>query len=184
MEYTSVFIIIIASFGLFYVHNKLGKKTKIVLMIFMFITCILSIQNDFTASDNPLIKRDFYNFYFSTQEIGSIETLCQMSSNRTLLSDYQTWRFIIHSNYYQKGDILEVDFNKTVFYRENNSEIIIIRENELQNRSLNLFATSRYMQDPGWNEGKFIYCHSDAEVFETLKTYNRNYDNGSVVSYN
>jgi hypothetical protein len=183
MEYTSVYIIIISSYGLFYVFNKLKKKMKIVFMIFMFITCILSIENDFTASDNPLVKREFYTFYLTAQEIGSIETLVKISNDSYLMSDYQIWRFIRASNYSDKGHLLEVDYNNTIFFKERDIDLIVIRESELRKRSLNLFATSGYIKDPAWAEGSFVYCYYDAQVFDTVNTYNRSYDNGYVVTY-
>ena len=62
--------------------------------------------------------------------------------------------------------------------------MILIRESELRKRSLHLFATSEYKRDPAWNEGRFVYYYYDAQVFDTLNTYNRDYDNGGVVAYN
>ncbi len=184
MEYTSVFIIIITSYGLFYVFQKVSKSIKIIFIVFMFLTCILSIDNDFTASDNPLIKRDFYTYYLSNPEISSIETLIKISNNNYLMSDYQIWRFIVHSNYSYKSHLLEVDYNHTVFFKERYMDLIVIRESELQKRSLNLFATNEYIRDPSWVEGRLVYLFYDEQVFDTLNTYNRNYDNGNVVAYN
>lgn len=184
MEYTSALVLIITSYGLFYVSNKLNKKMKILFIAFMFITCIFSIKNDFTASDNPLFKREFYTFYLTAHEISSIETLCRISNEGYLMSDYQVWRFIVHSRYSEKGHLLEVDFNKSMFFKERDVDLIIIREGELEKRSLNIFATSEYIRNPAWVEGRFYYCYSDDEVFDTLNAYNRNYDNGEVVTYN
>jgi hypothetical protein len=184
MEYTSVFIIIITSYGLYYVFNKLSKKMKIVFMIFMFMTCFVSIKNDFTASDNPLVKREFYTFYLTTQEISSIETLSMISDDNYIMSDYQIWRFIAHSSHGERAHLLEVDYNKTIFFKERDKDLILIRESELRKRSLHLFEISEYARSPSWSSGRFVYVYYDAQVFNSVNTYNRNYDNGYVVSYN
>jgi hypothetical protein len=184
MEYTSIFIVIIAAYGLFYIFNKLNYKLRIIFLIFIFLTCMTSIKNDFTASDNPLVKRDFFTFYLTTPEIESVETLCEYTDKNYIMADYEFWRFIIHSIYDYKGHLLEVDYNHTVFFKERDIDLIVIREGELLRRSLHLFATSEYVKEPAWIEGSFVYCYYDAQVFDTVNIYNRNYDNGEVVSYN
>jgi hypothetical protein len=182
MEYTSVFIIITVSFGLFYIFNKLNTKMKIIFMSLIFVTCLLSIENDFTATDNPLFKRPFYTFYFNTPEMGSIDTLLKISKNSYLMSDYVMTRYIWH--YFDRGHLLEIDYSGSKFFKERDIDLIIIRESELQKRPLQLFVTPEFVNNPAWSEGDFIYFNYDAKVFENVNIYNRSYDNGYVITYN
>jgi hypothetical protein len=148
----------------------------------MFVTCLLSIDNDFVATDNPLFKRPFYTFYFDSPEIDAINTLSQITKGSYLMADYVMTRYIW--DYSDGGHLLEVDESGSNFFKERNIDLILIRQRELQKRPLQFFVTAEYNSNPAWSEGDFTYFNYGAKVFESVKIYNRNYDNGYVVTYN
>ena len=183
MEYTSVPIILVVAYGVYSVFRKSRKIFYPLLIVIMFTTCFLAITNDFTASDNPLVKRQFYTFYLSSEEIKSTQTLLKISDGGYLMSDYVITRYFKFSNNFNRSLLLEVDSQGSIFYKGGANNLMIIRENELSGRPLRFFVTSGYKPNLSWSEGDLVYTYNDAPLWNTLTGYNRGYDNGPVVAY-
>ena len=60
--YSVIFISIVAAIGMFYLFYTTQTKAKYLIVCIFLIMTTLTVSNDFTATDNPLIKRDFFHF--------------------------------------------------------------------------------------------------------------------------
>jgi hypothetical protein len=183
-EYTSIFIIVTAAVGLYYLLERTPKSMKLIIVALLMIACFISIDNDFTASDNPLIKRQFYSFYVSTPETTAVNTLTEISDGSFIMADYPMFRVITHSGTNQQAHLLEADRTGSTIFKVSERDIIFIRDSELAKRPLHLFVTAEYAEDPAWNEGSFVYFDATSPMFREIEKYNRSYDNGSVTAYN
>jgi hypothetical protein len=75
-----------------------GKYGKAILIGLFTIWVLLAVSNDWVASDNPLVKRPFYTFYFSEQEITGMDRLVTHTTG-ILESDYVPNRYYEGSAY-------------------------------------------------------------------------------------
>jgi hypothetical protein len=118
-EYSFLFILIAAALGfgtLFFNSKKYGKLLLILLFASM---SFLSVSNDFVASDNPLVKRPFYTFYLTEEEVACISHFSNTTEGY-LMSDFVIAKFISNSPLNIKEHILEVEENVT--FLRNNSQ--------------------------------------------------------------
>jgi hypothetical protein len=141
------------------------------------------VSNDWVASDNPLVKRPFYTFYFSEQEITGMDRLVTHTTG-ILETDYVPNRYYEGSAYEPNTTILEVDGNNMTFVRGSPEDVLLIREGEHEKRELKaaLLDGPDFIPKP---EGDyFAYVTRDKAVWSTLPVYNRIYDSRAIRAYN
>lgn len=182
-EYSFLFICIAGATGLYILFYKLKTKYKISVMILFFIMALLTVSNDFTASDAPLLKRPFYTFYLSEEENTSLERVAQMAEGY-LMSDYISCRYLENSHFSSKMHILEVDPRQQKFLKSSRGDIIFIRESELTKRPLKLFTSpnDKFYFQPSLGDTLDYYNH-DLPLWNTLESYNTIYDSGGVKGF-
>lgn len=183
-EYTFLFISIAGAVGFMEMYYKSRKYIKILAIILFFFMSLLSISNDFIASDNPLVKRPFYTFYLTEGETLGINKLANTTEGY-LISDYITARYLMFSQYEPKSNLLEVDTKNMTILRNNSYDIILFREQELYKRPLKLFSskTGKFEYNPSWS-AYLDYYYLDSPIWNTLSNYNKIYDLGGVVGFN
>jgi hypothetical protein len=137
-EYSFIFFCFAGAAGLSFLFYRL--KAKCIAVTLFFIMALLAVSNDFTASDNPLIKRPFYTFYFSEEECISLKRTAQIADGY-VMSDYNSCRYLESSEYADKIHVLEVNPQHQEFLRSSGNDIILIRNTELTNRPLKLFIS-------------------------------------------
>lgn len=182
-EYSHVFIVMISAIGFMGMYQIIGKKIKIIAIILFIVMSFLSISNDFSASDNPLVKRVFYTFYLNEKEITAFNHIANFTEG-FVLSDYVVKRYLSYSQYKYKSHLLEVSQNLT-FLRNNNSGVILIRNQELNKRPLKFFpsANGKFKLNPN-EEGSLDYYYQNSPLWNSLKNYNKIYDAGGINGFN
>jgi hypothetical protein len=183
-ECTFLFISLTAAAGFAIIYYKLHKYGKLLLVILFIGMSFLAISNDFVASDNPLVKREFYTYYLTEEEVTSFNHIAAITKGY-LMSDYVSCRYLSFSIYSGKEHILEVDEQNMKFLRNDKDDVMLIRINELSKRPLKLYRSDirNFKLKPSWI-GTLEYYDSDSLLWKTLVNYNRIYDSGGVVGYN
>ena len=181
-EYGFLFIILAMAFGFHKLFSKSGNYHKMMVIIIFAVMAFLSISNDFVASDNPLVKRPFYTFYLTEDEVDSSYKLASFAQGR-VMSDYITTRFLSFSPYTNKSHLLEVDPNKKNFLRNNNSNLILLREGELSKRPLSLYSSEgdSFKLEPDWTTLEYYYQGMD--LWRSLKNYNNIFESNDMEGY-
>ncbi|MGI5970634.1 MAG: hypothetical protein ACOX7P_02785 [Oscillospiraceae bacterium] len=180
-EYSFIFICIAGAAGLYVIFNRLGSRQRIFAVALTFIMAFLAVSNDFTASDNPLVKRPFYTFYLSEEESVSLDTVSQISP-AYLMTDYISCRYLQGFESQGKINVLEVYDQK--FLRYGIDDIIFIRLNELKNRPLQLFSapSEEFIPDPSLGDS-LDYYQIDLQLWNSLENCNIVYDSGGTKAY-
>ena len=182
-EYTFLILILIAAAGLAGLFFRSGRYGKAVLVGLFCVWVLLSVSNDWVASDNPLVKRPFYTYYFSEQEIAGMDRLVTHTTG-VLESDYVPNRYYEGSSNVAFTTILEVDVPNMTFVRHSPEDVLLIREGEHDKRELRVAAldNSKFISRP--EGGSFTYIDRNESVWDTLAGYNRIYDSRAIRAYN
>jgi len=186
-EYTFVFIVATMAYGFYKLNYNAKKHLKIIIIIIFFMTSLLSVSNDFTATDNPLVKRPFYTFYITKEEVTAFEKIPKIS-NGFVMSDYVTCRY--NSRYIErisldeKSHILEIGKGNMKFLRNSTHDIFLIRNGELKKRPLKLYKSKNemFILKPS-SSTNMIYCEKDLPIWNTLDEYNKVYYSGNVSCF-
>jgi hypothetical protein len=159
------------------------KYMKTGLVVLFTILVLLSVSNDFVASDNPLIKRPFYTYYLTEGEVDGIGHISNMT-NGLAMSDYVATRYMMSSPYLSKSNILEINGQNLTLLRYNSSDVILIREGEFNQRPLKLLTLpdSNFKLNSGWNS--LDYYYNDNAINDGIGKLNRVYDSKEVYGLN
>jgi len=181
--YTFLFISLTGAAGFAITYYKSCKYRKLLPILLFISMSFLSVSNEFVASDNPLVKREFSTYYLTEEEITSFNHVASTMKGY-LMSDYITCRYLYSSVYSDKVNVLEVDNNNMEFLRNSIDDVILIRINELSKRPLKLYQSNirKFIFRPSLF-GKLDYYYSDSLLWKTLANYNIIYDSGGVVGY-
>ncbi|KUO53575.1 MAG: hypothetical protein APF76_12260 [Desulfitibacter sp. BRH_c19] len=180
-EYSYFFISLAGASGFYILFYKLRKHFRVCVVFIFLIMAFLSVSNDFTASDNPVVKRPFYTFYLKEKEIISLNHLAEVVEGY-IMSDFAAVRYLENSSYAHKSHILEIDNEGSRILTNDNSDILVIRKEELATRPLRLFSSSNgdFQLDPSFTSHIDYYYHY-LPVWDTLDSLNIIYDSGAVV---
>ncbi len=206
-EYSLLFIVIVAAIGFTGIYYGAGRKLRVTIIILFVSMTLLSISNDFSASDNPLVKRVFYTFYLKEEEIVAFDHMANITTGY-VMSDYVTLRYLQNSPYLYRTNILEIylqnpsntlDIDELNHYNNENIEKekhiinlknssndnILIREDELKKRPLRFFpsTTGKFQLSPS-EKGTYDYYYRDSPLYNNLETHRKIYDSGAVSGYN
>jgi hypothetical protein len=186
-EYAYVFMAISAAYGIFKFNSKIIGNKKIFILIMISFMVFLSISNDFVASDSPIVKRPFYNFYLNEEEVNGFDFIANNSLGY-VMSDYVTYRYLLYSKHRSKSHILEIDDVNKNFLENCTKDLILIRTKELSTRPLKLFSSneSSFKLDPDLyvSSRPTDYYYKENPLWNRLDSSNKLYDSGGVGSYN
>jgi hypothetical protein len=179
-EYSFFFICLAGATGLYVLLMKLKTSHRAGAVILFALMAFLSVSNDFTASDNPLIKRPFYTYYFTKSETTAMDRLSSLAKGY-VMADYPSTRYLKYSDYPYKGHILEVSALKQEILTNSSDDIVLIRKEELKKRPLKLYTSpdGKFRFDPSI-EASQDYYDGSAPLWDTLEEFNSVYDSGSV----
>lgn len=185
--YTFPFISMGAAYGLVSILGQLKphKNTaKVLVLVALFIFLLFSfttISNDFVAGDNPAVERQFYTSYLSEAEEQSMQTVAGIGAG-SVASDYAATRYYESSEYAEKSRIMGVSENAEQLHFGDDSDILLVREGELETRSLQVWATDNYVQDGSYH-GELRYVGQDDRVWLDLNAGHQVYDSGVVSGH-
>ena len=182
-EYTLLFIGLTGAIGFYEIYNKSKKHAKVLIILLFIAMSFLSVSNDFTASDNPLIKRPFYTYYLTNGEEVAFRHIAS-STQGHLLSDYVTTRYLLFSPYENKTHILEVDIKKMKILRIATDDVLLIRSLELTKRPLKLYSApdENFRLDTTWSN-HLDYYYQDSILWDSLISYNKIYESNDVTGF-
>ena len=182
--YTFLFIGLTGAIGFYKIYNKSRKHIKILVILLFISMSFLSISNDFNASDNPLIKRQFYTYYLTNEEEVAFRHIAS-NTQGYLMSDYITTRYISSSRYENKSHILEVGVEKMRLLRDTTDDVFLIRSLELTKRPLKLYSVpdENFLLTPSWG-GNLDYYYQKSIVWDSLVDYNKIYSSGAISGFN
>ncbi|CAJ37117.1 hypothetical protein [Methanocella arvoryzae] len=178
-----VFMGLTAAIGFSALFLRSGRAMKAVLTLLFVTMVLLSVSNDFVATDNPLVKRPFFTHYISSGDAAIIEHLTTMTTGY-ILSDYVPHRYLYGSPERVKTHILEVDSRNLTFLRNSGEDLLVIRSGELEGRPLYVSAVDdgNFIHTPGWRNT--VYYTGDSPLWNDLGRYSRVYDSNSIQGYN
>jgi hypothetical protein len=182
-EYVLIFIPIAMTIGILALGSISKSKYKIItICIVIFLLSLFSISNDFTASDNPIVKRTFYTSYLSNQEITGFDFSMQHSNNY-IMSDYVVTRYILFSEFNNNAHILEYDIDNKIIFKNNSEDIILIRSGELQNRPIKILISdySKFRVNPPWDELSYYYESNSFK--QTINNNSNIYSSNNINIY-
>ncbi|MBN1324375.1 MAG: hypothetical protein JW986_10345 [Methanotrichaceae archaeon] len=179
-EYAFIFIIMASAVGFSGLFHKARRYGRSILVVTFMALIFLSVSNDFTASDNPIVKRTFYTFYMSENEVDSTRFLPQVAGGY-VMSDYVVARYLECSPFQEKAHVLEVDRINMRLLRNSSDDLLLIRASELDERPLKLYTSIRgnFVSHPNLLN-LLDYYMPDLAMWGELSEYNRIYDSGAV----
>lgn len=158
-----------------------AETIKVVALVVFVVFSFGTVSNDFVASDNPAVERQFYTNYISESEERSLQSVAGLAAGN-VSSDYVGTRYYEASEHANDTRILGVSEDADELYLGNDDDLVLIREGELQRRPLQVWATDDY---PGAGSylGGLRYVDRSAGVWADLAAENRVYDSGSTAAY-
>ncbi|AFV22717.1 hypothetical protein Mpsy_0506 [Methanolobus psychrophilus R15] len=181
-EYVFFIITIGVSLGFYTIYARSKKPLKSALIILFMVLVFLSVSNDFIASDNPIVKRPFYTFYLTEEEVNGFDHAGNTSKG-FVMSDFVTTRYMDVTTYRERSHILEVDSQNMNFLRSGSSDVILIRKGELEGRPLRfLISDGGFVKWPSLG-GALEYYYPDSELWQSLDSYSKIYDSSSIATY-
>lgn len=182
-EYAFIFIIIAASVGVSGLFHKARRYGRLILIIIFMVMVLLSVSNDFIASDNPLVKRTFYTFYMTEEEVASLNHLSGLAGGR-IISDHIATRYLECSPFQRKSQIMEIDRSNMSILKGSPEDLLLIRSGELKQRPLKLYSAtgSKFLLKPTLVR-RLEYYSKDLPVWSQLDDFNRIYDSGDVWTF-
>lgn len=182
-EYAFIFIIMVAAVGFSGFFHKCRRYGRIILVVVFFVMVLLSVSNDFVASDNPLIKRAFYTFYMTEEEVISLNHVPGISVGR-VISDQIVTRYLECSPFQEKSQIMEVEENNMSILKNSVEDLLLIRSGELKRRPLKLYsaAGNKFILRPSLNK-RLEYYSGDLLLWRQLGHFNHVCDSGDVETF-
>lgn len=181
-EYAFIFISLAAAIGLLGIFDDAKNHGKFIVISVFFCMCFLTFSNDFTASDNPLIKRPFYTFYLKKAEIISFESIANVSD--LLMCDYVALRYLTNSPHGPRSHIMEVNNKSLNFLRGSNHDVLLIREKEWEKRPLRFYTTNYFISEPSWgSDNSLEYYHNNSTLMNLLNSHVKFYDSKYVSAF-
>lgn len=185
-QYAFPFINMAAGYGLITVIRGVGAPritgetvTVIALVVFVVFS-MATVSNDFVASDNPAVERQFYTNYLSEAEERSMQTVAGVATGN-VSSDYAASRYYDASPHANQSRILGVSLEGDQLFFGSQNDLVLIREGELRQRPLQVWMTDNYRA--GGYFGELGYIDRDAAVWSDLQVANKVYGSGSVGVY-
>ncbi len=179
-----MFMSLTAAVGFLVIFNKAGKLMKTAMVVLFAVLVLLSVSNDFVATDNPLVKRPFYTHYLTASDISGAN-LFRDAANGTVLADYPIVRYLMYNDYVELPLLIRAD-------EKNNSIVLpdpiplIYRKGELSNRPLDIMSVdgieaTSYGYFVPWTS--LAYIDKSSPVWDSLKKHNRIYDSNTMEGY-
>jgi len=182
-EYVFFLIVLGVSLGFYTIYSRSGKPLKSVLIVLFTVLVFLSVSNDFIASDNPLVKRPFYTFYLTEEEINGFDHAGNTSGG-FVMSDFVTYRYMETTNYREKAHVLEVNSRDMEFLRNSPSDLTVVRKGELEGRPLRfLISDVGFVKWPSMSSALEYYYSDNIELWSSLGEYSRIYDSSRIATY-
>ncbi|CAJ37103.1 hypothetical protein [Methanocella arvoryzae] len=181
-EYTYPILIVVCAAGIGAVFYRSSKFLRACVIVLFAVWVMLSISNDWVASDNPLVERQFYTYYLTQDETSAFNRIAEGATG-LVMADYIPMRYLDSSRYGDKVNMLEVTGDSSRFLLNGTNDVMLVRHGELEKRPLKIsrIEEDTFKRIPRFDT--FEYADSNAGMWSTLGGYNRVYDSASVGGY-
>jgi hypothetical protein len=181
-SYTMIFMIVAAAVGLSVLYLRAGKAAKAFLIVLFGLWVLLSVSNDFVSSDNPLVMRPYYTNYLTENEVTSFDHIVELHLSR-IMADHVTQRYYQFSPYHQGNYPLNVDGANNTIMQPKPSDLILIRDGELEKRPLKLCTAVAGKYDRSAHKGEYDFYYKGDPAYDDLGRFDRVYDSAEVRAY-
>jgi hypothetical protein len=187
-QYTFPFVVMAAAVGVVLLADadirfRTPRATTVfrgVTLVLVLSLAFLAVSNDFVASDNPTVEREFYTYYLSESETEGLLTVSQLSGGNLLLDDVGC-KYVINSPYDGDCTILQADPDRGILLTENASDLVVVRTTELENRGLQVLLTDEF------SRSSYLYAESyvsdESPVWDDLDGRSKVYVTDDVAGY-
>jgi hypothetical protein len=182
-EQTFLFTNLAGAVGLLYLYKRPSRVIKIVLIFSVFALIFFSSSNDFVASDNPLVKREFYTYYFTNIEINSFRFIGSHNLG-SISTDYVAYRFINEQGISGDVSVLEYYSNENTILKSTQNDLILIRISEASKRPLHLYTSPDgiYVSGPSV-ANRLAYFYFDSTFQMSLSRHNLVFSSNDVMTF-
>lgn len=163
-HYGYMFLALTGGYGLYVLVRRGGFRVFVAVLLLLSCFSFVAVSNDFVASDNPLVERQFYTFYLTEQERESFDRLDEVHQG-SLSSDHITCRYYIEVLQSSCSSLAVED--ESVLHADHDG--ILVREGELERRPLQVYGLE--------------YVYADELPWDELNERNRIHDSDAVVYY-
>ena len=161
-HYSFMFVALTGGYGLYELVRRGGIRTFFVILVLVSCLSFTAVSNDFVASDNPIVERPFYTFYFTEHERSSLEHV-GATFEEPMAADRPACRYL-RSFEASECEQVVVDDEEELF---DEYDTVLLRHHENEKRPLQF---SRYV-------------YEDEIAAANLEFRNKPYDSGSVAMY-
>ncbi len=161
-HYSFMFVALTGGYGLYELLRRGGVRTFLIVLVLVSCLSFTAVSNDFVASDNPIVERPFYTFYFTEHErtaLGHVDATFE----EPVAADRPACRYL-RSFEGTECEQVAVDDEGTLF---DEYDTVLLRHHENEKRPLQF---SRYV-------------YEDEIVAANLELRNKPYDSGAVAVY-
>ncbi|MFP8891065.1 hypothetical protein ACLI4U_15045 [Natrialbaceae archaeon A-CW2] len=161
-HYSFMFVALTGGYGLYELLRRGGIRTFLVILVLVSCLSFSAVSNDFVASDNPIVERPFYTFYFTEHERSALEQVGS-TFEEPMAADHSGCRYL-RSFEGTDCELVIVDDEEELF---GEYDTVLLRHHENEKRPLQF---SRYV-------------YEDEISGANLDLRNKPYDSGAVAVY-
>ncbi len=182
-----MFMNLAAAIGFAAIFFKAGRLMKALLIVSFALLVLLSVSNDFVATDNPLVKRTFYTHYLSETDIAGIDLVTKLANN-SIMADYPIVRYLNATEVAMTRMplILRVDTRDNTIVPAETSHPVIIHKSELENRPLDIAAVRTDIDRIYIDfvpDNSLAYFNKTSPVWDSLDQFSKVVDTNSIDVY-
>lgn len=149
-------------------------------VVFVFSTAFLAVSNDFVASDNPTVEREFYNFYLSESELDGYGTVSALAHGR-VITDVIGCKYLANTRY-KDCTVLQTNPDRTELLTGDDDNVVVLRTTDLRERGLQAFPTTAYDQSPTFRYGE-VYLETSSPAWDDLERWHKVYATDDVAAF-
>jgi len=181
-EYTYIILILVSAAGFAILFQRSNRYVRTGLILLFAVWVMLSISNDWVASDNPLVKRPFYTYYLTETEIAGFDHIAA-NTTEMVTSDLVATRYFDSAALDTRSEIMEVSGNVTDALRAGDDDMILVRYAELERRPLKIsvIADGIFTKAP-WTD-TYTYIGKESGIWDHLDEYDKVYDSPAMGGY-
>lgn len=161
-HYSFMFVALTAGVGVFELLRRGGIRTFFVVLLLVSCLSFTAVSNDFVASDNPVVERPFYTYYFTEHERASFERIEEIHAH-SIATDWPACRYLSELGT-SECEAVAVDEGDGMF---DEHDSVLIREHESEKRPL------RFTR----------YVYADELDRTELTSRNKVHDSGAITLY-
>jgi hypothetical protein len=182
-EYTVPLVSVAAGTGLLTLYDRIeGSTARNVLLAGLLVTSGLSVSNDLTTPENPIMEVPSHSPYLERSEIEAAHFAVERT-NGEVMADYVSYRYLQWSDYSNRPHIMEVSREGEI---QTNPRVdtILFRAAERDRNGLWIYPVTDdgFRYKPRWRGGGILEFYPKSGVDKPMRRACV-YDNGKAAIY-